>query len=40
MACRLFDTKPSPEPVLTDCQLDFQEKNFSENSIEIQTFTL
>ena len=37
MACRLFGTKPSPGPVLTYCQLDPQEKNFSENSIEIYT---
>ena len=36
MACRLFGTKPLPEPMLAYCQLDFL---FSENRIGILPFS-
>ena len=35
MACRLFDAKPSPEPMPTYCQLDFRNKlqwNLNQNA--------
>ena len=38
MACRLFDTKPLPEPILTFCQLDAQEQTSVKFESKCKTF--
>ena len=37
MACRLFGSKPLPEPMLAYSQLDHSKQNISEFRIKIQT---
>ena len=38
MACRLFGTKPLPEPMLTYCQLDPWEQTSVEIESKYKTF--